>query len=147
MRANRRPPLEPTRGRARVDARHPLRSYLRKYGASEQELQALVERPCPPDILGINCYVTSERFLDERVHLYPAEMRGGNGRDAYVDIELARAHGRSIGGFGARLREAGERYRLPLAITEVHLGCSRDEQLRWLHQAWCAAAWISTTAA
>ncbi|MEO8654208.1 MAG: family 1 glycosylhydrolase [Ramlibacter sp.] len=123
----------------RVDARHPLRSYLRKYGASEQELQALVERPCPPDILGINFYVTSERFLDERVALYPPEMRGGNGRDVYVDIELARVHGRSIGGFAARLREAGERYRLPLAITEVHLGCSRDEQLRWLHQAWQAA--------
>ncbi len=89
--------------------------------------------------MGINCYVTSERFLDERVSLYPAAMRGGNGRHRYVDIELARAHGRHIGGFGARLREAGERYRLPIAITEVHLGCSRDEQMRWLHQAWQAA--------
>jgi dTDP-4-dehydrorhamnose reductase len=27
-----------------------------------------------------------------------------------------------------------------VAITEVHLGCGRDEQLRWLHQAWCAAS-------
>ena len=123
----------------RVDARHPLRWYLRKCGASEQELQALVDQPCPPDIVGINCYVTSERFLDERVALYPPALRGGNGRDAYVDIELARVHGRSIGGFPARLREASERYRLPVAITEVHLGCSRDEQLRWLHQAWQAA--------
>jgi dTDP-4-dehydrorhamnose reductase len=123
----------------RVDAQHPMRSYLRRYGASEQELQALVDQPCPPDIVGINSYVTSERFLDERVSLYPPEMHGGNGRDAYVDIELARVHGRSIGGFAARLREASERYRLPVAITEVHLGCSRDEQLRWLHQAWRAA--------
>ncbi len=123
----------------RVDAQHPLRAYLRNYGASEQELQAFVEEPCPPDIMGINCYVTSERFLDERVSLYPAAMRGGNGRHRYVDIELARAHGRHIGGFGARLREAGERYGLPIAITEVHLGCSRDEQMRWLHQAWQAA--------
>jgi dTDP-4-dehydrorhamnose reductase len=123
----------------RVDAQHPLRAYLRNHGASEQELQAFVDQPCPPDILGINCYVTSERFLDERVWLYPPELRGGNGRDRYADVELARVHGRHIGGFGARLREASERYRLPVAITEVHLGCSRDEQLRWLDQAWKAA--------
>jgi dTDP-4-dehydrorhamnose reductase len=123
----------------RVDAQHPLRSYLRNHGASEQELQDFVDEPCPPDIVGINCYVTSERFLDERVWLYPPEMRGGNGRDAYVDVELARVHGRSIGGFGARLPEASRRYGLPVAITEAHLGCTRDEQLRWLHQAWAAA--------
>jgi dTDP-4-dehydrorhamnose reductase len=123
----------------RVDKQHPLRSYLRNHGASEQELQQFVDDPCPPDIVGVNSYVTSERFLDERIDLYPPHMHGGNGRDRYVDIELARVHGRSIGGFQARLREASERYGLPVAITEVHLGCSRDEQLRWLHQAWRAA--------
>ncbi len=123
----------------RIDVQHPMRAYLRNHGASEQELQALVDEPCPPDILGINCYVTSERFLDERVWLYPPHLHGGNGRTKYVDIELARVHGRHIGGFGARLREASERYGLPVAITEVHLGCSRDEQMRWLHQAWKAA--------
>lgn len=123
----------------RIDAQHPMRAYLRNHGASEQELQALVDQPCPPDILGINCYVTSERFLDERTWLYPPDLHGGNGREAYVDIELARVHGRAIGGFAARLREAAQRYGLPMAITEAHLGCSRDEQLRWLHQAWQAA--------
>lgn len=123
----------------RVDKRHPLRGYLRQHGASEQELQAFVDAPCPPDVIGINSYVTSERFLDDRIEHYPPHMHGGNGRHRYVDIELARVHGRSIGGFPARLRDASERYRLPVAITEVHLGCSRDEQLRWLHQAWRAA--------
>ena len=123
----------------RVDAQHPLRAYLRNHGASEQELQDLIEHPCTPDILGINCYVTSERFLDERTWLYPPDLRGGNGRDKYVDVELARVHGRTIGGFAARLRETSERYHLPVAITEAHLGCTRDEQLRWLHQAWQAA--------
>ncbi|MDB5883098.1 MAG: putative b-glycosidase, Glycoside Hydrolase Family 1 [Ramlibacter sp.] len=123
----------------RIDAQHPLRAYLRRHGADEQELQGFVEAPCPPDILGINSYVTSERFLDERTWLYPSQLHGGNGRDNYVDVELARVHGRHIGGFGARLREASERYGLPVAITEVHLGCSRDEQVRWLHQAWAAA--------
>jgi dTDP-4-dehydrorhamnose reductase len=28
---------------------------------------------------------------------------------------------------------------LPLAITEVHLGCTKEEQLRWLHEVWTAA--------
>ena len=32
----------------------------------------------------------------------------------------------------ARLREVWRRYRLPLAVTEVHNGCTREEQLRWL---------------
>lgn len=123
----------------RIGAQHALRHYLRNHGASEQELQDLVDHPCPPDILGINCYVTSERFLDERIWLYPSDLRGGNGRDKYVDVEHARVDGRVIGSFTARLREASERYGLPVAITEAHLGCTRDEQLRWLHQAWKAA--------
>lgn len=123
----------------RVDPRHRLWKYLRKFGASEQELLELVEAPCPPDIVGINSYVTSERFLDERTALYPADLRGGNSRDRYADVEAARVHGLTIGGFRARLQEAWERYGVPVAITEVHLGCSREEQLRWLHQAWNAA--------
>ena len=35
-----------------------------------------------------------------------------------------------------RLREAWQRYRIPLAFGEVHHGCSRDEQLRWFDQVW-----------
>lgn len=123
----------------KVDAQHPLRAYLRNYGATEQELQALVDEPCAPDVMGINYYVTSERFLDDRLAHYPEPLHGGNGRDRYVDVELARVGGRHIGGFATRLREANERYGLPLAITEAHIGCTREEQLRWLWQAWQAA--------
>jgi len=123
----------------RVDHRHRLWRWLRRWGACEAELMAFVDAPCMPDVIGINVYVTSERFLDERLHLYPRAMHGGNRRHRYVDTETARVHGSPIGGFAARLREAGERYGLPVAITEAHLGCTRDEQLRWLHQAWRAA--------
>jgi len=123
----------------RVDPRHRLWRYLRRWGASEAELMALVEDPCPADVVGINCYVTSERFLDDRLHLYPRHLHGGNRRHRYVDTETARVQGALLGGFEARLREAGARYGRPVAITEAHLGCSRDEQLRWLHQAWRAA--------
>lgn len=123
----------------RVTPRHRLWKYLRKYGASEDELMAFVDEPCAPDVIGINCYVTSERFLDDRLLLHPKERHHSNGRHRYVDIESVRVLGGFIGGFEARLREASQRYSLPVAITEVHMGCTRDEQLRWLNQAWQAA--------
>ena len=37
------------------------------------------------------------------------------------------------------LKDAWERYHLPVAVTEAHLGCTRDEQLRWLMEVWIAA--------
>lgn len=123
----------------RVDRRHPLWDYLRRHGAREDELLALADDPCPPDIIGLNAYITSERFLDEHVERYPEQMRGGNGRDRYADVESVRVCGTLIGSFEARLREAHQRYRTPLAITEAHLGCTREEQMRWLRDAWQAA--------
>ena len=39
----------------------------------------------------------------------------------------------------ARIREVHARYALPIVLTEVHNGCTREEQLRWLHDAWTAA--------
>jgi len=123
----------------RVTPEHPLWKYLRHHGLTEAELMALVEAPCPPDVLGINAYITSERFLDDRLQHYPPRLHGGNGRHAYADTEAVRVCGTPFGGFAARLREAHQRYGLPMAITEVHLGCTRDEQMRWLRDAWEAA--------
>jgi dTDP-4-dehydrorhamnose reductase len=37
------------------------------------------------------------------------------------------------------LLEAWQRYGLPVAITEAHLGCTREEQMRWLCEAWDGA--------
>jgi dTDP-4-dehydrorhamnose reductase len=39
-------------------------------------------------------------------------------------------------GIRVLLKEAWERYQLPLALTEVHLNCTREEQLRWLTETW-----------
>jgi dTDP-4-dehydrorhamnose reductase len=118
---------------------HVLWKHLMANDATPDELAAIRDAGCKPDIVGINAYITSERFLDERLELYPDELHGGNGRDRYVDTEAARVCGEPIGSFAARLREANERYGLPIAITEVHLGCTRDEQMRWLRDAWNAA--------
>ncbi|MDP9044417.1 MAG: dTDP-4-dehydrorhamnose reductase, partial [Pseudomonadota bacterium] len=123
----------------RVDRHHPLWAYLLRNGIAAGELRSLVDDPCPPDVVGINHYLTSDRFLDDRIGHYPASMHGGNGRHRYVDVESVRVLGALPGGMEARLREAWQRYRLPVAITEVHLGCTREEQLRWLVAAWNAA--------
>jgi dTDP-4-dehydrorhamnose reductase len=37
------------------------------------------------------------------------------------------------------MREAWERFRLPLAMTEVHLNCHREGQMNWFIEAWNAA--------
>src|SRR3546814_18782716 len=91
-------------------------------------------------MIGINHYLTSERFLDHRTELYPGHEIGGNGRDRYVDAEAVRVNrlnGRT--GIAARLKAVWKRYAIPLAITEVHHGCTREEQVRWLLEGWQAA--------
>ena len=124
----------------RVYRQHPLWSYLRHHGATEAELQEFVDEPCPPDIVGLNCYLTSERFLDNRMSSYPSHLHGGNGRDDYADVETVRVQGPFMEVFETRLREACTRYNLPVVLSEVHLGCTREEQLRWLYQAWSMAS-------
>ena len=106
----------------------------------EGELAWFRENPCPPDVVGINHYLSSERFLDERLERYPPESHGGNGRDSYADVLAARVCADGAAGPRALLREAWDRYGIDLAITEVHNGCTREEQLRWLREVWDAAA-------
>lgn len=116
---------------------HPLRGYLRRHGITAAELQVFIDEPLPPDVLGINHYVTSERHLDERVQLYPSQVAiTGRHHAAYIDTEAVRVAGVQAVGLEALLRQTWERYRLSIAITEAHLGCTREEQLRWLHQTW-----------
>ena len=123
----------------RLDERHPLWWYLLESGIERQELETFLARPCVPDILGVNHYVTSDRFLDDCLEHYPRESCGGNGRHEYADVEAVRTLADGIGGHAAVLRETWNRYALPVAITEVHLGCTREEQLRWVNEAWQAA--------
>ncbi len=114
----------------RVNRQHPLAGFFRRANIPDPEWTWFQDNPCPPDVVGINYYVTSERFLDERLERYPREYHGGNGRHAYADVEAVRV--RRLTGVEARLREAWARYQRPLAITEVHLGCTREQQMRWL---------------
>ncbi|MEO5684898.1 MAG: family 1 glycosylhydrolase [Chitinophagaceae bacterium] len=106
-------------------------------GIAEEDLYFFTENNCPPDIIGCNYYVTSERYLDENIAAYPAHQHGGNGHHRYADIDAVRVH-KNIG-IEKLLREAWLRYKLPVAITECHLSCTREEQLRWFKETWDAA--------
>jgi dTDP-4-dehydrorhamnose reductase len=114
-----------------------MRRFLRDAGIADAEIDIFTGGDAVPDVIGINHYLTSERFLDHRTRLYPDHPVGGNGRDTYVDAEAVRVRRLEPDtGLGPRLREAWERYRLPLSVTEVHHGSHRDEQLRWAAEAW-----------
>jgi dTDP-4-dehydrorhamnose reductase len=117
---------------------HPLWSRLKGFGF-EDRLAAIADDPCPPDILGVNHYLTSDRLLDERVDRYPAHTRGGNGRLDYADVEAVRVLTPGPEGVAGALQSAWERYGRPLAVTESHNGCTREEQMRWVWEAWDAA--------
>lgn len=123
----------------RVVDGHPLWEWLLAAGAGRRELEWFAREPCPPDVVGVNTYLSSERFLDERVDRFPSVDHGANGREAYADVLAARVLAAGPDGPAALLREAWERYRRPVAVTEVHNGCTRDEQLRWLDEVWRAA--------
>lgn len=116
----------------RVRPGHIMWEWLRRAGADLDDLAWLADHPSPPDCLGINHYLTSERFLDERTERYPPRRCGRNAYHSYADVEAVRVCAEGPAGIAALLTEAWHRYRIPMVITETHLDCSRDEQLRWL---------------
>lgn len=120
----------------RVTPDHALWDYLRGAGATEHELWYHVENPCPPSVIGINHYVTSERHLSETLDGHEARTHSTNGHHRYVDTEVVRAAPDQRLGIADLLLQAWERYGLPLAITEAHLGDCTDEQKRWLGEVW-----------
>jgi len=122
----------------RVVEGHPLRAHLDGFGLSGR-LDVVAADPSPPDLIGLNHYVTSDRFLDDRLERYPARVHGGNGRIAYADVEAVRVLHRQPANWARCLEVLWDRYRIPLAVTECHLGCSTDQQRRWLVGAWSAA--------
>jgi dTDP-4-dehydrorhamnose reductase len=124
----------------RVDREHALWSWLtRCCGASAADILWFKHNPSAPDIVGVNHYVTSDRFLDENADRYPPVHHGGNGRHRYADIEAVRTLAEPGEGVAPLLAQAWARYGLPLAITEAHLDASREDQLRWLAEIWSGA--------
>ena len=121
----------------RVTPEHPLHGRLAGFGLA-QRLAEIAADPCRP-VIGLNHYVTSDRFLDHRVERYPPETHGGNGRIAYADVEAVRVADPAPPGWIQHMTALWKRYRLPIVVTECHLGCTREEQLRWLAECWDSA--------
>lgn len=122
----------------KFDETHKLWKYFKRLGIPAKDLHFFLENTCTPDIFGFNHYVTSERYLDENLDKYPKNTHGGNGRHCYADIEAARIEIDEETGIQVLLQEAWDRYKKPMAITEVHLHCHREEQLRWFKYVWNA---------
>jgi dTDP-4-dehydrorhamnose reductase len=61
----------------------------------------------PPDMMGINHYITSERFLDEHLIDYPLHTHGSNSKHRYADVEAVRVKGIERAGIRSLLGEVG----------------------------------------
>ena len=132
----------------RIDVHHGWYGAFLKAGISPLEMQYFLEADCQPDIIGINHYVTSERFLDHRTGEPTIQAADCAQPERYADLQALRADVPTDQlGPCARLWETWQRYQLPIAITEAHTGGTRDEQLRWLMTMWNAALQASTDGA
>jgi dTDP-4-dehydrorhamnose reductase len=114
----------------RVDRQHAMWQRFTAAGFAESDVLWFRDNPQPPDVMGFNYYITSERYLDEDLARWPAWSHGGNRRHRYADVHSVLAGKQA--GVQRLLTEAYQRFGIPLAVTEVHLGCTREEQLRWL---------------
>ena len=94
---------------------HPLWTYLRRERRRRQTRSCwFAAHPCPPDIIGVNYYVTSERWLDHRLDRYPGRM---SARPRRATLRRCRVgpragHARAGDRVVAEARR-GERYRHP----------------------------------
>ena len=123
---------------------HPLWKYMMRLGIEKERLQFFINNPCPPDLIGVNHYLTSERYLDENTKHYPTESVGGNTLHQYADTEAVRVHLTEPHGLEYLLKEIWHRYNIPVVITEAYLNCTREEQLRWFHHVYKVACKIKT---
>jgi dTDP-4-dehydrorhamnose reductase len=128
---------------------HALWDRLRSFGL-EERLQDIADDPCPPDIIGINHYLSSERLLDHRIELHAARDLadrdiGTCGDTRLVDVDAARHVPDDVIGFAGLIEQTWQRYGRPIAITECHLGSTRDDQARWFIDTWAMANELRAT--
>ena len=117
---------------------HAMWDYFLWLGIPQDSLEFFLQNPCPPQILGLDYYITSERFLDETPGKYPTHAYGSNGRHQYADVEAIRVQHGEKHGPGVLLAECWERYKIPMAITEIHIHGSPEEQIAWFSYVWDA---------
>jgi beta-glucosidase/6-phospho-beta-glucosidase/beta-galactosidase len=101
----------------RVDRHHPLRPWLRRNGASADDLAWMRGQDVPIDIMGMNFYPqwsTQELFIDERGRL------------------STRAVEEDGAGFRGLIEDFYQRYAVPIMITETSAFGSHAARSAWL---------------
>jgi dTDP-4-dehydrorhamnose reductase len=117
---------------------HAMWDYFLWLGIPKRSLEFFLQNPCPPQIMGWDYYITSERFLDETPDKYPSHTYGSNGKIRYADVEAIRVNHPEKHGPEVLLKESWERYKIPLAITEIHIHGAPEEQIAWFSYIWKA---------
>lgn len=107
-------------------------------------LQAIADDPCPPDVIGVNHYLSSERLLDDRIDLHDGRAfadreLGVTDGVQHVDVDAISHIPHDTVGMAALLEQTWQRYGLPVAVTECHLGGTREDQARWFVETWQVA--------
>lgn len=124
----------------RVDRRHPLFDYLTGPARiSPDELVWFTSNACPPDVVGINHYPRSNRWLDHRLELFSPTHHGGNGIVRYADCACSDTAHATAAPLASLIDEAWRRYGIPIALTEVHVHGDTDEQVAWWQHAVASA--------
>ncbi|HZF43036.1 MAG TPA: family 1 glycosylhydrolase [Sphingomonadaceae bacterium] len=119
---------------------HKLWERIASFGLADR-LRTIAADPCPPDVIGINHYLSSERLMDHRVELYPhrsvADRKVARFRGVpKIDVDAIRHRQEGVLGLPALIEQAWQRYGRTIAITECHNGATREEQVRWFMQVW-----------
>lgn len=127
-----------------VDENHALWDYFKWLKVPDRILRFFQDNPCPPDIIGADHYLTSERFLDQKLSQYPAHTLGGNRKHRYADVEAIRVSHKKPSGLKVLLKECWERYKIPIAVTEVHINGDTNDQIRWFKEVWDTAIALNT---
>jgi dTDP-4-dehydrorhamnose reductase len=121
-----------------IGSGHPMHSMLTSTPETADMLAKLTADPSPPDILGIDHYVTSDRFLDHRVSMYPPSRRDPM-VPGFVDVEACRVPDIPVGSLARAIDDTWARYRLPMILSEVALAGEPHDQVAWWWEAWHAA--------
>jgi dTDP-4-dehydrorhamnose reductase len=128
----------------RVVPGHHLYTYLIGPGEADPvELEWLVTNACPPDVIGINHYPRSNRWLDHRLELFHPSTYGGNDNIRYADVAQADIPLMSPPSVASIIRESWRRYSIPVALTEVHIPGDAITRIEWWNDAVRAAAAVN----
>jgi dTDP-4-dehydrorhamnose reductase len=120
----------------KIGTDHPLFQYLISSGINLDDLNWFQKNKGPPDVIGINHYPLSNRFLDENLNDYPEYLHGSNNIFKYADVGAVDSGKANIIGLVDILEKTFKRYSVPIAITEIHSRGYRESQIRWFHHIW-----------